>query len=131
MLQRIKRCAVCGSKQNLQCHHIFYGYSRKAADKYGLTCWLCWEHHQGDTGVHHNIELDLDLAPYVKSGDKLTLFQDSGLALDTSITDPEKIASYWFIHPWPTSAQEGETLTGYQQKVQLQPRGGYVCVIQK
>lgn len=58
---RIKRCAVCGSQHGLQCHHIFYGYSRKAADKYGLTCWLCWEHHQGDTGVHHNIELDLDL----------------------------------------------------------------------
>ena len=85
----------------------------------------------GINGTDEQIELDLNLTPYVKSGDKLTLFQDSGLALDTSITDPEKIASYWFIHPWPTSAQEGETLTGYQQKVQLQPRGGYVCVIQK
>ena len=85
----------------------------------------------GINGTDEQIELELDLTPYVESGDKITLFQDSGLALDTSITDPEKIASYWFIHPWPTSAQEGETLTGYQQKVQLQPRGGYVCVIQK
>ena len=85
----------------------------------------------GINGTDEQIELELDLTPYVESGDKLTLFQDSGLALDTSITDPEKIAGYWFIHPWPTAAQEGETLTGYQQKVQLQPRGGYVCVIQK
>lgn len=85
----------------------------------------------GINGTDEQIELELELSTYVESGDKITLFQDSGLPLDTSITDPEKIAGYWFSHPWPTAAQEGETLTGYQQKVQLQPRGGYVCVIQK
>lgn len=83
----------------------------------------------GINGTDEQIELELDLTPYVASDDKITLFQDSGLALDTSITDPEKIASYWFIHPWPTSVQEGEKLTDFHQKIQLQPRGGFVLEI--
>lgn len=85
----------------------------------------------GINGTDEQIELQLDLTPYVETGAQITLFQDSGLPLDTSITDPEKIAGYWFIHPMPQSVQEGETLTNYQQKIQLQPRGGFVCVIKK
>ena len=102
------------------------GHHAVLARRSGNTWYIA-----GINGTDEQIELELDLTPYVASDDKITLFQDSGLALDTSITDPEKIAGYWFIHPWPTAAQEGEKLTDYHQKIQLQPRGGYVCVIQK
>ena len=102
------------------------GHHAVLARRSGKTWYIA-----GINGTDEQMELELDLTPYVGSGDKITLFQDSGLALDTSITDPAKIAGYWFIHPWPTSVQEGENLMDYQQKIQLQPRGGYVCVIQK
>jgi hypothetical protein len=28
--------------------------NRKLSEKYGLTVYLCHEHHTGDTGVHKN-----------------------------------------------------------------------------
>lgn len=56
-----KECYVCGSPY-VENHHIFYGTAnRKQSDKYGLTVWLCPEHHRGRSGVHFNKDLDMHL----------------------------------------------------------------------
>lgn len=47
----MKHCYICGSPQ-VQWHHIMFGSYRQLADKYGLVIPLCYEHHQGDNGVH-------------------------------------------------------------------------------
>ena len=58
IIQKKKRCYVCRSPYVEQ-HHVFYGTAnRKLSDKYGLTVWLCHEHHTGATGVHFNPKLD-------------------------------------------------------------------------
>lgn len=55
IMQDEKFCYVCGSRMNLQCHHIFGGTAnRKKSEKYGLKVWLCFEHHLGRDGVHYN-----------------------------------------------------------------------------
>lgn len=58
-----KFCAACGSRCNLERHHIFFGAAnRKLSEEDGLTVMLCAEHHRGNTGVHGgNRRLDLDL----------------------------------------------------------------------
>ena len=54
-------CFVCG-RYGTEIHHIFFGTSnRKMSDKYGCVVGLCYEHHRGNSGVHHNRELDLEL----------------------------------------------------------------------
>lgn len=54
-------CFFCG-KYGTEIHHIFFGTSnRKMSDKYGCVVGLCYEHHRGNRGVHHNRELDLEL----------------------------------------------------------------------
>lgn len=43
-------------------HHVFYGTAnRRLSDKYGLTVWLCHEHHTGNSGAHFNKALDTKL----------------------------------------------------------------------
>ena len=32
----------------------------------GLKVWLCYEHHEGNGGVHHNKELDMRLKQYAQ-----------------------------------------------------------------
>ena len=40
---------------------------RKMSEKYGLTVWLCSEHHRGNRGVHgRNRELDIALRRYAQ-----------------------------------------------------------------
>lgn len=57
IMQQDKRCYLCGRVTELQLHHVMSGTAnRKLSDKYGLTVWLCMEHHTGDTGVHKNRE---------------------------------------------------------------------------
>ena len=54
-------CYVCG-RYGTEIHHIFFGTSnRKMSDKYRCVVGLCYEHHRGNKGVHHNRELDLEL----------------------------------------------------------------------
>lgn len=52
ILQKEKVCFVCKTPFNLELHHCFPGIRRKLSDEYGLTVWLCHEHHTGVTGVH-------------------------------------------------------------------------------
>lgn len=54
-------CHVCGMRA-VHTHHIYFGSgNRKLSTKYGMTVPLCYEHHEGDSGVHFNRELDLKL----------------------------------------------------------------------
>lgn len=60
MLQQFKECFVCGDP-HVECHHVFHGPYRKAADRYGMTVWLCPRHHRGTDGVHGRDGHELDL----------------------------------------------------------------------
>lgn len=78
--QEEERCWVCGSTQNLHLHHIFFGTAnRKISDKNGFVVFLCYDHHEGNQGVHHNIDLDLKLKVecerwYLKRGHTISDF---------------------------------------------------------
>lgn len=62
ILQTEKRCLLCGTTHNLNCHHVFNGVAhRKISDKYGLTIWLCVDHHTGNNGIHRDYNLDLEI----------------------------------------------------------------------
>lgn len=52
ILQDEKECIYCGTTLNLQLHHVFRTPYRNKSEKYGLTVWLCAEHHVGENGVH-------------------------------------------------------------------------------
>lgn len=68
ILQRTKKCWVCGKRDDLECHHVFYGRAyRHLSEKYGMKVWLCSEHHRGRTGVHGgNRDLGLRLMRYAQ-----------------------------------------------------------------
>lgn len=63
ILQSRKECYMCRTTLNLAKHHVFYGTAnRKLSEKYGLTIWLCPEHHNmSDKGIHFNKPLDLQI----------------------------------------------------------------------
>lgn len=56
-------CYICGSTQNLHCHHALHGTAnRKQADKYGLIIPLCiYCHTSGNYAVHNNAAVDLKI----------------------------------------------------------------------
>lgn len=57
ILQDEQECYVTGSRQNLDCHHIYAGSRRKASDRYG--CWV-WLRHDVHMDLHQQ-DTDLDL----------------------------------------------------------------------
>lgn len=63
IIQKEKKCYVCGTTQNLHLHHVMFGKNRKKADEDKLTVYLCWQHHEGTNGVHgkNGHELDMKL----------------------------------------------------------------------
>ena len=62
ILQRSEACYICGTTINLHLHHVFYGTAnRKLSDADGCVIYLCLEHHTGNSGVHHNKQLDLTI----------------------------------------------------------------------
>lgn len=62
IIQDDETCFVCGYGGHTHCHHCIFGNSnRDNSEKYGLKVFLCWEHHEGNTGVHNNRELDLQI----------------------------------------------------------------------
>ena len=67
ILQLERECWVCGSQRNLHRHHVYMGVAnRKLSEKWGCWVYLCYEHHEGNTGVHHNRDLDLRLKQYAQ-----------------------------------------------------------------
>ena len=62
LLQDKEVCYRCGTTQDLQLHHIFYGTAnRKLSDIDGCVVYLCQRHHTGAQGVHFNKKIDLTL----------------------------------------------------------------------
>lgn len=61
IIQNKKECYVCGRTTNLHNHHVIFGKNRKNADKDGLTVYLCYDHHEGQEGVHSKNGHALDL----------------------------------------------------------------------
>ena len=61
IIQREKRCYLCGSTVGLEEHHCIHGTGwRKLAEQYGLKVWLCYKHHRDSrVGVHGlNVKAD-------------------------------------------------------------------------
>lgn len=49
-----RECWLCG--RPAECHHVYAGTGRRQiSDREGCYIYLCREHHQGRTGVHHDI----------------------------------------------------------------------------
>lgn len=66
ILQKDRECLLCKSA-NVECHHVFGGTAnRELSTKYGLTTWLCPEHHRGKSGVHNYRELDLTVKRFAQ-----------------------------------------------------------------
>ena len=62
IIQTEKECFFCGRRTNLERHHVFGGVAnRPISEKYGLTVWLCHEHHTGDNGAQYVKEMNLQL----------------------------------------------------------------------
>lgn len=61
IMQAEKRCFICGAVKDLERHHVMDGPNRRHSETYGLTVWLCRNHHTGDHGAHNNRKLDLFL----------------------------------------------------------------------
>ena len=60
IVQKEKRCYLCGATMGLHQHHVFYGSAnRSKSDEDGCWVWLCGYHHNGsNNGVHFNKKLD-------------------------------------------------------------------------
>lgn len=56
ILQRDKRCYICGSYEWLEEHHIYAGNpNRRISEENGFKVYLChWCHNEPPRGVHHN-----------------------------------------------------------------------------
>ena len=60
IIQTEKECWFCGAQTDLERHHIFAGVAnRPISEKYGLTVWLCHEHHTGKNGAQYDKEKNL------------------------------------------------------------------------
>lgn len=74
IMQRTKECFICRkeaaaagyygelTEKGLHRHHVIFGKGyRSLSEKYGLWVYLCHEHHEGDTGVHKNKKINVEL----------------------------------------------------------------------
>lgn len=62
ILQKEKKCYVCGTSQNINIHEVYFGKNRKKSIEDGCCVYLCGRHHnQSNAGVHFNKELDQQL----------------------------------------------------------------------
>lgn len=67
-----RECLLCnllgvGPARGVHQHHIFGGTANRAkSEEYGLKAWLCYEHHEGNKGVHRNREMDLILKQHAQ-----------------------------------------------------------------
>lgn len=56
----LTKCYLCGKPKD-HIHEIYFGKNRVNSMKWGCCVPLCYECHQGNNGVHHNIEIDIIL----------------------------------------------------------------------
>lgn len=63
LLSKEPKCYICGKRQCLEVHHIFFGVAnRKKSDRDGMVVFLCNDCHRGtSSGVHHNKDADIHL----------------------------------------------------------------------
>lgn len=60
-----RTCLICRLKgldpaYGVHQHHVFGGTAnRRKCEDYGVKAWVCFEHHEGNTGVHNDRETDL------------------------------------------------------------------------
>lgn len=53
----MRECAICGSTQWLELHHVYNGPFRKKSERFGAVVDLChFCHNEPPNGVHHNAE---------------------------------------------------------------------------
>lgn len=45
IIQKTKKCYLCGTEYGLDDHHIFGGANRVNSEKYGIKVWLCRRCH--------------------------------------------------------------------------------------
>ena len=57
IVQKDRKCYVCGKTVGLEEHHMMSGPNRKLAEAWKLKCLLCYEHHRSPIGVHSDIIL--------------------------------------------------------------------------
>lgn len=62
ILQKDKRCYICGLYYPTEEHHTIFGTAnRKISEQNGFKVYLCKEHHTGTIGVHGKYGHSLDL----------------------------------------------------------------------
>ena len=62
IIQKEKRCLVCGMPFNIHIHEVYFGKNRQKSIEDGCCVYLCGNHHnQSNEGVHFNHELDMKL----------------------------------------------------------------------
>ena len=60
LTNNLKKCYICG-RPYPELHEVFFGRNRTNSMIYGCVVPLCFEHHRGNSGVHHNDLLDNSL----------------------------------------------------------------------
>ena len=67
ILQKEKKCYVCGIDKNIHIHEVYFGRNRKKSIEDGCCVYLCGKHHnQSNEGVHFNHQLDERLKQIVE-----------------------------------------------------------------
>ena len=62
LVQKEKRCIVCGTPLNIHTHEVYFGKNRQKSIEDGCCVYLCGNHHnQSNAGVHFNHKLDMKL----------------------------------------------------------------------
>lgn len=62
IMQDKQECYFCGATDHLEKHHVFAGVAnRRISEQYGLTVWLCHDHHTGKHGAQYDKDLNLKL----------------------------------------------------------------------
>lgn len=67
VLQKNRRCLLCGKTLDLESHHVMYGPLRSVSEREGLKVWLCPLHHRGNRGVHFNRNADLTVKKWAEA----------------------------------------------------------------
>lgn len=61
-MQNGERCYLCGSRVNLERHHVLGGVAnRPLSEQYGLWVYLCHNCHTGTDGAQYNRERNQSL----------------------------------------------------------------------